>query len=69
MEQIIGDYKQFIIIERDFLENLQKKAEEKIEDGIWEKSNDLYMEGKVILDVIKIIKENNIYNKNFKIKK
>ena len=69
MEQIIGDYKQFIVIERDFLEDLQKKAEEKIEDGIWEKSNDLYIEGKTILDLIKIIKENNIYNKEFKIKK
>ena len=69
MEQIIGDYKQFIVIERDFLENLQKKAEEKIEDGIWEKSNNLYIEGKTILDLIKIIKENNIYNKEFKIKK
>lgn len=69
MEQIIGDYKQFIVIERDLLENLQKKAEEKIEDGIWERSNDLYIEGKTTLDLIKIIKENNIYNKDFKIKR
>jgi hypothetical protein len=69
MEQIIGDYKQFIVIERDLLENLQKKAEEKIEDGIWEKSNDLYVEGKITLDIIKFIKENNIYNKDFKIKR
>ena len=68
MEQIIGDYKQFIVIERELLEDLQKKAEEKIEDGIWEKSNDLYIEGKTTLDLIKIIKENNIYNKDFKIK-
>lgn len=69
MEQIIGDYKQFIVIERQLLENLQKRAEEKIEDAIWEKSNDLYVEGKVTLDLIQIIKENNIYNKDFKIKK
>lgn len=69
MEQIIGDYKQFIVIERELLEDLQKKAEEKIEDGIWERSNDLYVEGKTTLDLIKIIKENNIYNKDFKIKR
>lgn len=69
MEQIIGDYKQFIVIERELLEDLQKKAEEKIEDGIWERSNDLYIEGKTTLDLIKIIKENNIYNKDFKIKR
>ena len=69
MEQIIGDYKQFIVIERELLEDLQKKAEEKIEDGIWVRSNDLYIEGKTTLGLIKIIKENNIYNKDFKIKR
>lgn len=68
MEQIIGDYKQFIVIERELLENLQKKAEEKLEDSIWEKSRDLYVEGKTTLDLIEVIKENNIYNKDFKIK-
>lgn len=69
MEQIIGDYKQFIVIERKLIENLQKMAEEKVEDGIWEHSNDLYVEGKITLDLIKIIKENNIYNRDFKFKK
>lgn len=69
MEQIIGDYKQFIVIEREIIEKLQKEAEVKIEDGLWEKRRDLYVEGKITLELINLLKENNIYNKDFKIKK
>lgn len=64
MEQIIGDYKQFVVIEREVLENLLQKAD------ILSEMDDAYsgVRSTEIRNVVDIIKQNNIYNKDFKIK-
>jgi hypothetical protein len=64
MEQIIGDYKQFIVLERKVLEDLLKRADELSE------MSDAYsgVRSTEIRSIVNFIKENNIYNKEFKIK-
>lgn len=58
--EVIGNYKEFIIVERENINALIQQA------------NQLILEGNVqrglgMLEVIESIKENNIYNKEFKI--
>jgi hypothetical protein len=64
MEQIIGDYKQFVVIERDVLDILLQKAE------VLSEMDDAYsgVRSTEIRNVVDFIKENNIYNKDFKFK-
>jgi hypothetical protein len=64
MEQIIGDYKQFVVIERDVLDILLQKAE------VLSEMDDAYsgVRSTEIRKVVDFIKENNIYNKDFKFK-
>jgi len=64
MDQLIGAYKEFIVIERKVLDDLIEYADElKDEPGI-------HTQGlsKGIVYTVNKIKENNIYNKDFKIK-
>ena len=64
MEQIIGDYKQFVVLERTVLDELLKRADDLSE------MSDAYsgVRSTEIRNVVKFIKDNNIYNKDFKIK-
>jgi hypothetical protein len=64
MEQIIGDYKQFVVLERTSLDELLKRADDLSE------MDDAYsgVRATEIRNVVKFIKDNNIYNKDFKIK-
>jgi hypothetical protein len=64
MEQIIGDYKQFVVLERTALDELLKRADDLSE------MDDAYsgVRATEIRNVVKFIKDNNIYNKDFKIK-
>jgi hypothetical protein len=64
MEQIIGDYKQFVVLERIVLDELLKRADQ------LSQMDDAYsgVRSTEIRNVIDFIKENNIYNKDFKIK-
>jgi len=64
MEQIIGDYKQFVVLERAMLDVLLKQADELSE------MSDAYsgVRATEIRNVVKFVKDNNIYNKDFKIK-
>jgi hypothetical protein len=64
MEQIIGDYKQFVIVEREILDILLKRADDLSE------MSDAYsgVRATEIRNVVNHIKNNNIYNKDFKIK-
>lgn len=55
--QIIGNHKEYIVIERKSLEELEKKIKENIDFKNLE-----------ALRIIEWIKENNIYNHDFKIK-
>ena len=61
MDQLIGGFKEFIVIEREILNQIKMEAEEMLNEGKVQR-------GLGMLDVIETIKENNIYNKEFKIK-
>jgi len=62
--QIIGDYKEYIVIERKTLNELEGYANNLLE------LDDTYsqLRGREILKTIGKIKEENIYNKDFQIK-
>ena len=64
MEQIIGDYKQFVVLERTALDELLKRADDLSE------MDDAYggVRATEIRNIVNFIKQNNIYNKDFKIK-
>ncbi len=65
MEQIIGGYKEFVVIERELLNELLKESKEfSTSKGLFAKGI-----GEGIERTIERIKENNIYNKEFEIKK
>ena len=61
MDQLIGGFKEFIVIEREVLNQIKIEAEEMLNEGKVQR-------GLGMLDVIEAVKENNIYNKDFKIK-
>jgi hypothetical protein len=63
-EQVIGDYKQFVIVEREILDMLLKRADDLSE------MSDAYsgVRATEIRNIVNYIKDNNIYNKDFKIK-
>lgn len=61
MDQLIGGFKEFIVIEREVLNGIKREAEEMLNEGKVQR-------GLGMLDVIEAVKENNIYNKDFKIK-
>jgi len=64
MNQLVGAHKEFITIERTILNELEKLGKElETEKGIHTQGV-----GKGILKAIEVIKENNIYNKDFQIK-
>lgn len=64
MEQIIGDYKQFVVLERTVLDELIKRAD------MLSELDDAYsgVRATEIRSIVELIKENNVYNKDFKIK-
>lgn len=64
MEQIIGDYKQFVVIERKVLDMLLEKAD------TLSALDDTYsgVRSTEIRNIVEFVKENNIYNKDFKFK-
>lgn len=68
MEQIIGSYKEFIVIERSELEKIEKLAILKLEDNELRGLSEAYIEAKAVLDVIREIKRLNVYNRNFEFK-
>jgi hypothetical protein len=65
MEQIIGGFKEYIVIEREVLNELIKEGElmEKESKGLYAKGI-----GTGMIKTVEKIIENNIYNKDFKIK-
>ena len=65
-KEIIGGYKEYIIIEREVIHGLKDKARELLENADNDISN--YHKGITILEVVQLIKERNIYNRDFKIK-
>ena len=68
MDQLIGSFKEYIIIERKELETIEKLAIQKMEDNELRGLSEVYIEAKAVLQTIKEIKRLNIYNNDFKIK-
>lgn len=68
MEQIIGLFKEFIVLEREVLNELEYEATQKLKSNEDRGLCEAYIEAKAVLNVVEWIKENNIYNKEFKIK-
>ena len=67
MEQLIGGYKEFLIIERTTLDELKQRAIELLK--VADNDTSKYYEAMAIMDTIKFIKERNIYNREFQFKK
>jgi hypothetical protein len=68
MEQIIGGFKEFIVLERGALNELEYSATQKLKANEDRGLSESYIEAKTVLEVVRWIKENNIYNKDFKFK-
>jgi hypothetical protein len=68
MEQIIGGFKEFIVLEREALNELEYSATQKLKANEDRGLSESYIEAKAVLEVVRWIKENNIYNKDFKFK-
>ena len=62
MNQIIGGHKEYIVLERKSVEEMLRAAEELLEEN----EDERY---RVIKEMCEWIKRNNIYSKDFKIKK
>jgi hypothetical protein len=67
MEQLIGGYKEFVIIERTALDELKQRAIELLK--VADNDTSKYYEAMAIMDTIKFIKERNIYNREFRFNK
>jgi hypothetical protein len=68
MEQIIGSYKEFIVIERKELEKIEEQANHKLNSNTEAPLSESSIEARSVLELINWIKDNNIYNKEFQIK-
>lgn len=68
MNQIIGNFKEFVIIERKELEEIEKQALAKLENNKERPLSESSIEARSVLSVISLIKEKNVYNQEFKIK-
>jgi hypothetical protein len=69
MEQIIGVHKEFIVLERKVLEVIEQSAKQKLENNKERPLSESSIEARSVLSVVEWVKENNIYNKDFKFKK
>jgi hypothetical protein len=67
-EQIIGNYKEFVVIERAVIDNMEAQAQLKLTVNSERPLSEASIEARTVLDVIRYVKENNIYNQDFKIK-
>ena len=56
--------KKYILLREDEVSNIEKQAEEKLLSNIDKPLSESTIEAKSVLDVIKWIRENNIYERN-----
>ena len=68
MDQIIGSYKEFIVLERELLLKMESEAFAKLETNKERPLSEASIEARSVISVINYLKDNNIYNKDFKIK-
>lgn len=69
MEQIIGAYKEYIVIPRIELDKIEQSAKNKLEAHTGRTLSEVAIEARSVLSVIEWIKENNIYNRDFEFKR
>lgn len=60
---------EFIVIERKALEVIEQSAKQKLENNKERPLSESSIEARSVLSVVEWVKENNIYNKDFKFKK
>lgn len=65
---VMGSYKEYVIIERETLTELEKLGKETLTEGQNGHDVKLIQKGKTILECVEWIKKWNIYNNEFKIK-
>lgn len=68
MEQIIGNYKEYVIIERKELDKMEQEANLKLHNHRGNQMSEACIEARSVLEVLEWLKENNIYNRDFHIK-
>lgn len=65
-QQIIGNHKEFIVLERKELENLEQALKKVLKET--DIHTELNKRAYYSLDIVEWIKENNLYTKDFQIK-
>ena len=68
MDQIIGSYKEFIVVERELLLKMESDSFAKLETNKERPLSEASIEARSVINVVNYLKDNNIYNKDFKIK-
>ncbi len=68
MDNVIGSYKEFIILEREALNEFESKVNGLMVEGQNDHNVEQIRKAKVMRECIEWIKENNIYTQDFKFK-
>ncbi len=65
---VMGSYKEYVILEREAIDELERMGKETLTEGQNGHDVKLIQKGKTILECVDMIKKWNIYNNEFKIK-
>ena len=65
-ETVIGRFKEFILVEREYLNELSINADELIEQGEYDTVS--FIKGTTMKEMIEKLKEANVYSRDFKFK-
>jgi len=68
MDNVIGSYKEFIILEREALNEFESKVTALMTEGQHDHNVEQIRKAKIMRECIEWIKENNIYTQEFKFK-
>lgn len=68
MSNVIGNYKEFVIIERESLNLLEQTVSKSLEEAQNDHNVEDIRKAKVWIEAIEWIKKNNIYTQDFQIK-
>ena len=68
MDNVIGGYKEYIILEREALNEFEAKVSAIMEEGQHDHNVEQIRKAKIMRECIDWIKKNNIYTQDFKYK-
>jgi hypothetical protein len=68
MDNVIGGYKEYVILERDALNEFESKVTVLMTEGQNDHNVEQIRKAKVMIECIEWIKANNIYTQDFKFK-